>query len=124
MSKEVSTTAYSVFHVQPEDGHCQAPKHVAVPYVVNTRLSLPLNKFDFMSTSQMEGTSKKLIIPDIRAAIHTQMTVNSFSPIDRQIESMFSTPQQIKSFVASDMLFICSHTRSDRIWGTAGQQLI
>jgi len=25
-----------VFHVQPEDGHCQAPKHVVVPYVVNT----------------------------------------------------------------------------------------
>jgi len=23
-----------VFHVQPEDGHCQAPKHVVVPYAV------------------------------------------------------------------------------------------
>jgi hypothetical protein len=26
-----------LFHVQTEDGHYQAPKHVAVPYVVNTR---------------------------------------------------------------------------------------
>lgn len=52
------------------------------------------------------------------------MTVNSFTPIARQIESMFSTPQQIKSFVGSDMLFICSHARSDRIWGTAGHQFI
>ena len=26
----------TVFHVQPEDDHCQAPKHVVVPYVVNT----------------------------------------------------------------------------------------
>jgi len=29
-------TAYKVFHVQPEDDHCQVPKHVVVPYVVNT----------------------------------------------------------------------------------------
>jgi len=29
-------TAYKVFHVQPEDGHCQVRKHVVVPYVVNT----------------------------------------------------------------------------------------
>jgi hypothetical protein len=28
-----------VFHVQPEDGHYQAPKHVAVPYVGNTLYS-------------------------------------------------------------------------------------
>jgi len=28
-----------VFHVQPEDGHCQVPKHVAVPYVENTLYS-------------------------------------------------------------------------------------
>jgi len=33
-------TAYQVFHVQPEDGHCQAPKHVVVPYVVNTIYNL------------------------------------------------------------------------------------
>ena len=35
-------TAYLVFHVQPEDGHCQVPKHVVVPYVVNTRYTLCL----------------------------------------------------------------------------------
>ena len=29
-------TAYQVFHVQPEDGHCQALKHAVVPCVVNT----------------------------------------------------------------------------------------
>jgi len=28
-----------VFHVQPEDGHYQAPKHVAVPYIENTLYS-------------------------------------------------------------------------------------
>ena len=28
-----------VFHVQPEDGHYQAPKHVVVPYVENTLYS-------------------------------------------------------------------------------------
>jgi len=28
-------TAYYLFHVQPEDGHCQATKYVVVPYVVN-----------------------------------------------------------------------------------------
>jgi len=28
-------TAYYVFHVQPENDHCQAPKHVVVPYVVD-----------------------------------------------------------------------------------------
>jgi len=28
-----------VLHVQPEDGHYQAPKHVAVPYVENTLFS-------------------------------------------------------------------------------------
>ena len=28
-----------VFHVQPEVGHCQAPKHVVVPYVENTLYS-------------------------------------------------------------------------------------
>ena len=28
-----------VFHVQPEDGHYQAPKHVVVPYVENTSYS-------------------------------------------------------------------------------------
>jgi len=27
-------TAYYVFHVQPADGHGQAPKHVVVPYVI------------------------------------------------------------------------------------------
>jgi hypothetical protein len=38
-------TAYQVFHVQPEDDHCQVPKHVVVPYVVNTIYTpLPLNK--------------------------------------------------------------------------------
>jgi len=26
---------YKVFHVQPEDGHYQVPKHVVVPYVEN-----------------------------------------------------------------------------------------
>jgi len=30
-----SITAYEVFHVQPEDGHCQMPKHVVVPYVAD-----------------------------------------------------------------------------------------
>ena len=40
-----------VFHVQPEDGHCQAPKHVAVPYVVNTIYTpLPSNKIVLTST--------------------------------------------------------------------------
>ena len=29
----------TVFHVQPEDDHYQAPKHVAVPYVENTLYS-------------------------------------------------------------------------------------
>jgi len=29
----------SVFHVQPEDGYYQAPKHVVVPYVENTLYS-------------------------------------------------------------------------------------
>ena len=29
-------TAYYIFHVQPEDGHCQAPNHVVVPYVINS----------------------------------------------------------------------------------------
>jgi len=28
-----------VFHVQPEDGHYQAPKHVVLPYVENTLYS-------------------------------------------------------------------------------------
>jgi len=28
--------SYLLFHVQPEDGHCQAPKQLVVPYVVNT----------------------------------------------------------------------------------------
>jgi hypothetical protein len=28
-----------MFHVQPEDGHYQAPKHVVVPYVENTLYS-------------------------------------------------------------------------------------
>ena len=28
-------TAYKLFHVQPEDGHCQVTKHVVVPYAVN-----------------------------------------------------------------------------------------
>jgi len=28
-----------VFHVQPEDGHYQAPKHVVIPYVENTSYS-------------------------------------------------------------------------------------
>jgi len=28
-----------VFHVQPADGHYQAPKHVVVPYVENTLYS-------------------------------------------------------------------------------------
>jgi hypothetical protein len=78
-----------------------------------------------MLTPQIEGTSKKkLIISDIRAAVHTQMTVNSFTPTDRQIESMFSTPQQIKSFAGIDMLFICFHIRPDRIWETASSQFI
>jgi len=36
---------FLLFHVQPEDGHCQVPKHVVVPYVVNTRYtSTPSNK--------------------------------------------------------------------------------
>jgi len=30
-----SMTAYYVFHVQPEDGHCQMLKPVVVPYVVD-----------------------------------------------------------------------------------------
>ena len=32
------------FHVQPEDGHCQVPKHVVVPYVVILYIPLPSNK--------------------------------------------------------------------------------
>ena len=32
-----------MFHVQPEDGHYQAPKHVVVPYVENTLYSI--NKY-------------------------------------------------------------------------------
>ena len=28
-----------MFHVQPEDGHYHAPKHVVVPYVENTLYS-------------------------------------------------------------------------------------
>ena len=32
-------TDYLVFHVQPEDVHCQAPKHVVVRYVVNCKCS-------------------------------------------------------------------------------------
>ena len=35
--KTTTETAYYVFHVHPEDGHCQSPKHVFVPYVVSTR---------------------------------------------------------------------------------------
>jgi len=30
---------FCIFHVQPEDGHYQEPKHVAVPYVENTLYS-------------------------------------------------------------------------------------
>jgi len=29
----------TVFHVQPEDGHYQVPKHVVTPYVENTLYS-------------------------------------------------------------------------------------
>jgi len=32
-----------VFHVQPENGHYQAPKHAAVPYVQNTLYSTTKN---------------------------------------------------------------------------------
>ena len=32
-------TVWVTFHVQPEDGHYQAPKHVVVPYVENTLYS-------------------------------------------------------------------------------------
>jgi len=31
-------------HVQPEDGHCQALKHVVVPYAVDYLIPLPTNK--------------------------------------------------------------------------------
>jgi len=35
---------YYVFHVQLEDGHCQAPKHVFVLYVVIQYITLSPNK--------------------------------------------------------------------------------
>jgi len=35
-----------VFHVQPEDGHYQAPKHVVVPYVEDTLYST--NKYSYV----------------------------------------------------------------------------
>ena len=35
-----------VFHVQPEDGHYQAPKHVVEPYVENTLYST--NKYSYV----------------------------------------------------------------------------
>jgi len=35
---------HPVFHVQPEDGHCQTPKRVVVPYVVILDIPIPSNK--------------------------------------------------------------------------------
>jgi len=37
--KVFSTLGTTTFHVQPEDDHYQAPKHVVVPYVKNTLYS-------------------------------------------------------------------------------------
>jgi len=35
---------HPVFNVQPEDDHCQAPKHIVVPYVIILYIPLPSNK--------------------------------------------------------------------------------
>ena len=35
----VITLKYKIYNVQPENGHYQAPKHVAVPYIENTLYS-------------------------------------------------------------------------------------
>ena len=40
-------TVWVTFHVQPEDGHYQAPKRVVVPYVENTLYST--NKYSSLS---------------------------------------------------------------------------
>ena len=39
-----STAAYKVFQTQPEDGHCQGPKHVVDLYVVNSIYISTINK--------------------------------------------------------------------------------
>ena len=44
-----------VFYVQPEDGHYEAPKHVAVPYVENTLYST--NKYSCVRRVQTHYTS-------------------------------------------------------------------